>query len=213
MQFVPYVNTQAGLTLTPKQWQELGIGLFAIDALSLLQRPGLELKGAVAAYINCHGKILIDTRMLLTNSAQEIVYRMPDGAKKQISWSNLDEWFSKLGADVIVADNPLLFPKNQTNCISDSDAQARFSISDEPASMALRGDVLRFPEQPFNVLDDDYALDYHLLTDNCLCQTCQQGFTRSYFHHLLTHTPLLAQRFLVQHNVWQANRKISNPDF
>ena len=39
-------------------------------------------------------------------------------------------------------------------------------------------------------------------SENCSCETCSQGFTRAYFHHLLQHTPLLAQRFLVIHNVF-----------
>lgn len=52
-----------------------------------------------------------------------------------------------------------------------------------------------------NILDKIYSQDFTPLAENCPCPTCQQGFTKAYLHHLLQHTPLLAQRLLIQHNV------------
>lgn len=46
-----------------------------------------------------------------------------------------------------------------------------------------------------------YREDYGVLDKDCQCSTCTLSLTRAYLHHLLQHTPLLAQRLVIQHNV------------
>ncbi|WP_019218200.1 tRNA-guanine transglycosylase [Legionella tunisiensis] len=71
--------------------------------------------------------------------------------------------------------------------------------SDKPARDAMRGRVYS-QEGVIDILDSRQAEDYRPIA-NCSCPTCQQLFTRAYLHHLIMHTPLLCQRFLIQHNV------------
>jgi len=73
--------------------------------------------------------------------------------------------------------------------------------SDCPAADACQGHVYSgggvMPLQ-----DTDYATQFTVIDEDCRCPTCSQQFTRAYLHHLLHHTPLLCQRFLIQHNVY-----------
>lgn len=202
MEFVPYCNTPAGLTLTPLQWQTIGIQTFAFDLLALLQRPGIELSLDLRKYTHCSGKIILDARAIEPNKNAQIIFRMPDGARKTISQAELDDWITHLNPDEIMVNNKLHLEKNQAKVIEDF--QNDYWISDEPALKALQGEVICETVFGFNILDETFAQDHELLLKSCQCDTCQSGFTRSYLHHLLKHTPLLAQRFLVQHNVWQA---------
>lgn len=54
-----------------------------------------------------------------------------------------------------------------------------------------------------------YRLDQSPLSDLCDCTTCQQH-TRSYLHHLYSHTPLLAMRLICIHNVTYIERWLQN---
>lgn len=53
-----------------------------------------------------------------------------------------------------------------------------------------------------SILNEAMRDDFEMIDKDCGCDTCHFKLTRSYLHHLLQHTPLLAQRFLIQHNVW-----------
>lgn len=53
-----------------------------------------------------------------------------------------------------------------------------------------------------SILDEAMQDDFNIIDKGCACEACLIKLTRSYHHHLLQHTPLLAQRFLIQHNVW-----------
>lgn len=71
--------------------------------------------------------------------------------------------------------------------------------SDKPARNAMQGRVYS-EEGEIDLLDSLQVNEYRPIA-NCSCPTCQQSFTRAYLHHLLVQTPLLCQRFLIQHNV------------
>lgn len=73
--------------------------------------------------------------------------------------------------------------------------------SDTPARDGMNG-IVYSQQGPLNILDASMTNDSRLIDDACQCQTCRQMFTRSYLHHLLQQTPLLAQRYLIQHNLW-----------
>ncbi|MCW8451395.1 tRNA-guanine transglycosylase [Legionella quinlivanii] len=72
--------------------------------------------------------------------------------------------------------------------------------SDQPAADALSGKVYAGMEV-LNLQDEIWRMDHQPIDKHCGCSACQQGLTRAYFHHLLQHTPLLCQRFLIQHNI------------
>jgi queuine tRNA-ribosyltransferase len=76
-----------------------------------------------------------------------------------------------------------------------------FLESDEPSRMGMQG----FAYEMGNIIDlkgEGYASDFELLGEQCLCPTCSAHLTKAYLHHLFLHTPLLCQRFLIQHNAW-----------
>ncbi|KGP63374.1 queuine tRNA-ribosyltransferase [Legionella norrlandica] len=73
--------------------------------------------------------------------------------------------------------------------------------SDEPAKNAMHG-IVYSKEGRINLTDEKFALNFKLIDEDCACPTCSSQFTRAYLHHLLANTPLLCQRFLIQHNTY-----------
>ena len=71
--------------------------------------------------------------------------------------------------------------------------------SDEPAGAAMVGQVYT-RQGKIVLLDAQMAQQHQVIEEECACPTCEQRFTRAYLHHLLMQTPLLCQRFLIQHN-------------
>lgn len=72
--------------------------------------------------------------------------------------------------------------------------------SNQPAQLAIEGIVY----DSFGLLDlkdNTTEMQFEVIDANCSCPTCTQKLTRAYLHHLLLNTPLLCQRFLIQHNV------------
>ncbi len=187
MKFVPILNSVAGLTLTPQQWLATGCTLYAFDIGELLKRPSMKLQSP--------GPYILDVRYLEWNSKKQIVYRKVDGARQTIEPSDFATWLLSLGAVAWVGDASSLnisLPLFQ-----------EAPISDKPAQDAYQG-LIDSHEGCFEILHLSFERDLRLLDEHCHCQTCSQGFTRAYFHHLLQHTPLLAQRMLIEHNVFFA---------
>ncbi len=54
---------------------------------------------------------------------------------------------------------------------------------------------------PIDLRLSSERMNFNVLDPNCSCPTCTQKLTRAYLHHLLQHTPLLCQRFLILHNI------------
>lgn len=72
--------------------------------------------------------------------------------------------------------------------------------SDEPAALGMEGQVYT-QQGTINLLTSDNELEFELIDKDCICPTCMQQFSKAYLHHLYLHTPLLCQRFLIQHNI------------
>lgn len=72
--------------------------------------------------------------------------------------------------------------------------------SDKPSQDALAGHMYT-QDGILDVLDPIYQQSFIPLDLPCTCTVCEQGFTRAYLHHLYQHTPLLAYRLLMMHNV------------
>ncbi|MBA2652491.1 MAG: tRNA-guanine transglycosylase [Tatlockia sp.] len=79
--------------------------------------------------------------------------------------------------------------------------------SDKPASDAFHGQVYG-DKDSFSLLNKEMTNQHVPISSNCGCPTCRQKLTRAYLHHLITHTPLLCQRFLIHHNVHYYNHRI-----
>lgn len=75
----------------------------------------------------------------------------------------------------------------------------QYLSSDLPAHDGYQG-LVYYKKEQISLKDETYRLDFNVIDEQCPCPTCKQQLTRSYLHHLLAHTPLLCQRFLIQHN-------------
>jgi queuine tRNA-ribosyltransferase len=73
--------------------------------------------------------------------------------------------------------------------------------SDQPAALAMNGTVYT-QGGLLDLTDTEFSTKFDLIDENCFCPTCSQLLTQAYLHHLLEHTPLLCQRFLIQHNMF-----------
>ena len=82
-----------------------------------------------------------------------------------------------------------------------ADLGVQYIASDVPARDACHG-LIYSQGNVISLSDDVFRLDFRVIDDACHCPTCKQQLTRAYLHHLLEHTPLLCQRFLIQHNVY-----------
>ena len=193
--FVPVINSMEGLSLTPKQWNNLDIQVFCYDVLGLLQRPGYPKIFDIKKDLVGQGKVILDTRAL--NIVQgKIQYRTPDGSLKKITLEELADWLPQLNADGIIWALPQVI--QEMNCVCAND----FDVSNLTAQDGFLGYCYQ-DNHKINLLDKEYEQNYDLLTADCACESCEQGVTLSYLHHLIQHTPLLAQRYLVIHNIWQ----------
>jgi queuine tRNA-ribosyltransferase len=79
--------------------------------------------------------------------------------------------------------------------------------SDEPAVAGFRGQAY-CGKEVIDLTDVQNNMQFNLIDSNCNCPTCTQQLTQAYLHHLYLHTPLLCQRFLIQHNVFQAGNSV-----
>lgn len=86
---------------------------------------------------------------------------------------------------------------------------ADFIESNQPADDAMRG-LLYQRSGSFDILDAGQVNQHEVIDPSCCCITCSSCLTRASLHHLLQNTPLLCQRFLIQHNIWQARQFCSS---
>lgn len=78
---------------------------------------------------------------------------------------------------------------------------------DMPAQLGLDGSVV-CSDKIVDLRDSVFALDFEVIDDKCSCPTCSAKLTKAYLHHLYLNTPLLCQRFLIQHNVYTFNHNL-----
>jgi queuine tRNA-ribosyltransferase len=71
--------------------------------------------------------------------------------------------------------------------------------SNEPARLGLDG-LVYCAEGIIDLKEEQHALQFEQIDSQCDCCTCSAQLTKAYLHHLFLHTPLLCQRFLIQHN-------------
>ena len=81
----------------------------------------------------------------------------------------------------------------------------QYLASDIPAWNGSQG-VVYCHDGIISLKEETRRLDFGVIDEHCSCPTCEQKLTRAYLHHLLEHTPLLCQRFLIQHNILASSR-------
>lgn len=159
------------------------------DCLSQFAALGLQLPDSVLIFISPEERI--------QNSEQVVgCYRH---FKKNEDFSQWITWFGNLTAPCYVTGD---FEREQLKHLA---RYPRVWVeSDLPAEDAMAGRMYE-PEGQFNLLDEAFEHQFYPLVKECCCATCAEGFTRAYLHHLLQQTPLLCQRFLIQHNIHMAS--------
>lgn len=80
--------------------------------------------------------------------------------------------------------------------------------SDEPAARGLQG-LVYSSQGDIDLTKNPDSKAFEPIDPSCLCPTCSQQLTKAYLHHLFFQTPLLAQRFLIQHNVYFSMANLS----
>lgn len=73
--------------------------------------------------------------------------------------------------------------------------------SDQPAQAGMQGKVFT-SKGMIDLKEDAAAREFKAIDPECTCTVCSEQLTQAYLHHLFAHTPLLCQRFLIQHNVF-----------
>lgn len=104
----------------------------------------------------------------------------------------------------ILAQHPINYPDLDSYVTSHTagnlPAHGGYIESNQPAKDACSG-LVYTEHGTIDLRDKQYAMQFERIDSSCDCPTCEQAFTRAYLHHLLEHTPLLCQRFLIQHNL------------
>lgn len=102
---------------------------------------------------------------------------------------------------VMMTQHQVTHPELDYYIISDATQSSGANLeSDQPANDACSG-IVYCADGQIDLRDKIYATQFEPIDSACECPTCKQQFTRAYLHHLLEHTPLLCQRYLIQHNV------------
>lgn len=192
---IPKMDTPAGACLTAANWQEAGIETLAYSLTSLLVKPGFEILMHIPdlkAYLGWQGKLVLDARIQSHLKEETLHLISPfDGQKIRHSLAEIEQLLARLQFDFLLLDQPL-------GQLTTVDPGAM--ISDEPAEQGRQG-LVYTRQGLIDIKDKDYALDFARLEPDCGCPSCFQGLSRAYLHHLLANTPLLAQRWLIQHNL------------
>lgn len=115
-------------------------------------------------------------------------------------WEDLNRW-SHLPRYILGAFNPELVQGFVNK-------EIEFIETDEPANAAMQG-IVYSKEGIVDLMNPQSRMQFTCIDKDCACPTCSQQLTRAYLHHLLRHTPLLCQRFLIQHNAYYV-RNCSN---
>jgi queuine tRNA-ribosyltransferase len=216
--FVPILSSNEGLCLTSQQWKTTRISWYAYSLTTLLQRPGFPYVFDIYKDLVCPGFAILNATNLSVNAKGKIEYRSTDGALMRLGIEQLAIWLQALKPDAIVwpfAPNYLLdlgflpsqilvptAEENDTIVCAQIRGNQQWFISNQPAAYGYQGKFL-VSDQVLQILDEVYQDDLNLLAPNCDCDSCAQGFTRAYLHHLMAHTPLLAQRYIILHNMRQ----------
>ncbi|MDX1837324.1 hypothetical protein DIZ81_05265 [Legionella taurinensis] len=224
---IPVLTSHAGSCLTLDNWQQAGISLAALYLDALLMKPGLDFlksSGGLKSYYPWSGELVLNASTLTEDKAGHYRVRSHyDGEIIQLDAAGILALLIALKPDYVVLSPSLadycerLKPewqgirllseeegtyhyRNRLDAFLAAESIAGLIEADFPANDAVNGRVYD-QGQVMDLSDSQYSQDFTVLSAGCACPVCRQNYTRAYFHHLLQHTPLLAQRLLIQHNV------------
>jgi queuine tRNA-ribosyltransferase len=111
----------------------------------------------------------------------------------KLNWDQLEQW-SHVSRYVMGSFEPQLIHDLHAKKIG-------FIETNEPANAAMQGKVYS-KTGTVDLTDKATQMQFETIDADCGCPTCAQQLTKAYLYHLLQSTPLLCQRFLIQHNVF-----------
>jgi len=208
--FIPSLTHEAGAVLTVSDWVAIDVKLASCDLSDLLLKPGiavLKQLDCLKTYWDWPGELVLNVLSLPHNSSGQCVIRSKyDGSILRFTYEEILSLIQQLKPDHVALPAYLLplatqaYPDIIQTCVE-------YEACDKPGQDALEGLMYTSSDdRTFLITDKKYAMDFSVMDDTCACPACADGFTRAYFHHLYTHTPLLCQRWLVMHNQWMISQ-------
>ena len=213
--FIPSLTGEAGAVLTVSDWVSIDVKRASCDLSDLLVKPGMAVLKQLEdlkSYWDWPGELVLNVLSLPKNSSGQCVIRSKyDGRILRFTYEEILSLMQQLKPDHVALPAYLLplatqaYPDVIQKQVEHD--QAVFSHGDKPGQDALKGLMYTSNKaSTFLITDKQYAMDFSVMDEQCACPACEDGFTRAYFHHLYTHTPLLCQRWLVMHNQWLNQR-------
>lgn len=206
--FIPNLSTPAGSCLTMANWQEVGVFCVSYDLAALLVKPGMDVLYRypnLAAYIGWSHQVVLNASSLIFDKNGKCCIRSHfNGEKLVFDWQNVSRFIQHLAVNYLLPPQQVPQEDWHVALLPNAALQSSFLTfeSNNPAEDALKG-IMYTQNEHISLLDDSERTVFEVLDKDCQCPTCQQGFTRAYLYHLYTQTPLLCQRLLIQHNVFQ----------
>lgn len=185
-QLIPSISSRGGACLTMQNWQEAGVEIIACSLASLLFNPGidvLENVSSLKSWLGWDGLLVLNTTMPVNPDQNGYKLRSPrDGSVLLLSLERLDALIKQLAVNEVILSDTL------------------FQEEDLPAEHGFQA-LVYTQDGMLDLKEKHYETQHIRIDENCSCTICNQDFTRAYLHHLYFHTPLLAQRLLIMHNV------------
>lgn len=184
---IPDLSSPAGAALTHENWLEIGVTTVSCTLSTLLMKPGFETLsriGTLQDFVGWSGLLILNVSDLSFDVVGQTKIRsIYDGSVTAYQKEDLLELIEQLKPDEVL-----------WHCDSEQ-------YSQKPMIDAMSG-LIYSKERIYSILSETMTQSFEVLSAECECPTCSQGLTRAYLHHLYQQTPLLAYRYLIQHNVF-----------
>jgi queuine tRNA-ribosyltransferase len=208
--FVPILTTQAGSCLTMQNWQQAGVNALACELDSLIVKPGISVLKTftnLRSYLAWPGTIFLYVNLQVSGPHATYLIRSPyDGQKIQLMQAELFALIMHLQPDYVVFSVDMysvaeMFMQYAAVFPTPVNQAILHAMSNKPADDAFHG-LIYSHDEVFSLLAPASQYSFVPLDRCCSCAICSAGYTRAYLHHLLQHTPLLARRLLILHNIY-----------
>lgn len=231
--YVPIVTSAAGSTLTSRNLQDLEIEYICVELSHLLMKPGFDILKSFTSlrrFFGWSNGLILNSALNWHSKTQTFCVKSSyDGRKITLNITEYIELLLLLKPDFVILPNTTNAVKhhllnalvkhvtvlelqqdtlnaNHLSVTYHDGKSNQYLISDHEATMGLDGHVYQ-QDAVINLYDKQYQLAFEIIEQSCNCSSCQQQLTLAYFHHLISHTPLLCQRLLIMHNIWHVKNK------
>lgn len=222
-----YINTIEGASLSEHDYALAGVDGLVYSCARLLMRPGkacLQQLRHWRSHSAWSKPIVLDMTCLPTVAERLKIRSDYDGSTSEYTLSEMVDFIRSLAPDYVLCTedwkaallaSSLAIKPCQTAVHMDTSAETfllgnqthqamsapdTLVVSNAAVSDACKG-FFYTADAKIALLDTRCREDFQALAEGCRCETCQQGATRAYLHHLYQHTPLLCHRLIAIHNL------------